>query len=114
MRKDCNLCTEAILEGQATSWVKDDSIFEGVSEIHKACAEERNIDASTGKPELTLEEKKILKENLASDSEENITGSVITRIDLSWGNAFFLCFQFIVVLNIVLIPFYLIFIIATQ
>jgi hypothetical protein len=114
MRKDCSLCTEAILEGQATSWVKDDSIFEGVREIHKTCAEERNIDASTGKPELTLEEKKLLKEKYTADLEENITGSVITKIDLSWGNAFFLCFQFIVVLNIILIPFYLILMIINQ
>ena len=114
MRKDCNLCTKAILEGQATSWVKDDSIFEGVSEIHKACAEERNIDASAGKPEPTLEEKKLLKEKQTADLEENITGSVITKIDLSWGNVFFLCFQFIVVLNIILIPFYLIFLIVNS
>ena len=114
MRKDCNLCTEAILEGQATSWVKDDSIFEGVSEIHKACAEERNIDASTGKPELTLEEKKLLKEKHASDSEENIVGSVITDIRLPFERVLTITFQFFIAGLIVAIPLWIILILIAS
>ena len=37
------------------------------------------------------------------------TGSVITEVDISWSNAFWLAFQFIVVLNILMIPIALIY-----
>jgi len=61
----------------------------------------------SGKDISQFEEKGI-------NSKNNNTGSVITKIDLSWGNAFFLVFQFIVVLNILMIPLLLIYLISSS
>jgi hypothetical protein len=40
------------------------------------------------------------KEEFRRDSK----GSVITEVDISWSNAFWLAFQFLVVLNVLMIP----------
>ena len=118
----CKIC------GKKTDfWNGMDHPTQGMS-MHYQCREEfledpQKYGGLTPKElETETEEEKIerMLKNDSSQSEErsinlknNNTGSAITRIDLSWGNAFFLVFQFLVVINIIMVPIFLIFMIVT-
>ena len=93
----CSVCKIEMLEEDVTVWT-------GARTVHLKCRENLTDDLLPPSPE---EIKRVVL-------KENSTGTVITDIDLPWGSVFFTVFQYLVVLNIILIPFYLIFMIATQ
>ena len=120
--------TTCIICGKETSFWNPDHPKQGMS-MHFGCREPFLEDPHKygGLTPKELEEKiekdradGLLKKDSSQSQERSInfknnnSTSVITRIDLSWGNAFFLVFQFLVVINIIMVPILLIYMIATQ
>ena len=93
----CSVCNIEMLEEDVTVWT-------GSRTVHQKCRENLTHDPIPRSP----------KEIKRIEFREKSTGSVITKIDVTWGNAFFLVFQFLVVINIIMVPIYLIYMIATR
>ena len=87
----CNKCNNQILS-------TDQLIQDGDKYIHATCPD--NSDNS--KPHFVIERE---------ESRRDTKASVITKIDLSWSNVFWLAFQYIVVLHILAVPIALIYLI---
>ena len=57
------------------------------------------------------EDKKIKSDSNREAFKRNSKGSVITEIDLEWSNVFWLVIQFLLVLNVLMVPIGLIYLI---
>ena len=102
----CNKCNNQILS-------TDHLIQDGDKYIHATCRDNRTPatkelkelsqktdNSDNSKPHFVIKRK---------ESRRNAKATTITEIDLSWSNAFWLAFQFIVVLNILAVPIALIY-----
>ena len=104
----CNKCNNQILS-------TDHLIQDGDKYIHATCRDNRTPatkelkelsqktdNSDNSKPHFVIERE---------ESRRDTKASVITKIDLSWSNVFWLAFQYIVVLHILAVPIALIYLI---